>query len=106
MKAFTKHDSTAKYVEESYRILENGKGDTDVYIRIDTRNFIIKLFNLSCFKHTDVRVQFFYIKCLIELKNCDDYAKAKDIISNLIILCLNKQDGMCTSGNPSRCEIA
>lgn len=105
VKAFTKHDSTAKYVEESYKRLDDGKdSDNTCYIRIDTSHFIKILFNLSCFKHTDVRVKVFYLKCLIELKNCDYYDKAKGIISDLIVLCLNQRDGMNKGGNPSRCE--
>lgn len=102
VKAFTKYDSTAEYVQASYTRLEHGESCIDqCYIRIDTSNFIKILFNLSCFTHSDSRVNFFYIKCLIELKNCDDYFKAKGIISDLIIICLN---GMNNRGIPSRCE--
>ncbi|CAG9792744.1 unnamed protein product [Diatraea saccharalis] len=105
VKAFTKYDSTADYVQASYTRLEHGESCNDkCYIRIDTSHFIKILFNLSCFTHSDNRVNFFYIKCLIELKNCDDYVKAKDIISDLIIICLNQRDGMNSHGIPSRCE--
>lgn len=73
IKAFTKHDSTAMYVEDSYKKLDDDRELSDTcYVRIDTSHFIKILFNLSCFKHTDIRVKMFYVKCFIELKNCDD----------------------------------
>lgn len=69
VKAFTKHNSTKDYVEESYRKLEQGQRSDDCYIRIDSSHFIKILFNQSCFKHVDSRVKFFYLKCLLQLKN-------------------------------------
>ncbi|CAF4950965.1 unnamed protein product [Pieris macdunnoughi] len=104
VKAFTKYESIAEYVEDSYRRLEDGEVSDTCYIRIDTSHFIKILFNLSCFKHTDTRVKFFYVKCLIELKNCDDYDKAKYIISDLITVCLNQHDGIINGKNATRCE--
>lgn len=106
VKAFTNCSSTAKYIEDSYRRLEQSEKRDTCYIRIDTSHFVKILFNLSCFKHTDTRVNFFYIKCLLELKDCSNYVKAKDILSDMIILSLNERDGVTNNGHPTRCESA
>jgi hypothetical protein len=69
-------------------------------------HFIKILFNLSCFKHVDQRVKFFYFKCLQEIKLCEDYDTLKVILIDLITMCLNKYDGQNSEGTLTRCEQA
>lgn len=106
VKAFTKYNSTKEYVTESYRKLEENEKSDDCYIRIDTSHFVKIIFNLNCFKHVDNRVKFFYIKCLLALKECVNFEKAKEILTDIITVCLNEHDGFNKSNTPSRCDLA
>ncbi|CAG9790273.1 unnamed protein product [Diatraea saccharalis] len=107
VKAFTKFNSTTEYVNDSFMKLEKQEpAPKKCFIRIDTSHFIKILFNLPCFKHIDQRVKFFYIKCLLEIKECDDYNTLKLILTDIITLALNKYDGVDIDGNKTRCEEA
>lgn len=102
VQAFSANKSTKDYITSSFNKLNiNEKTPEETYIRIDTSHFVKILYNLTCFKNVDSRVKSFYSKCLLCIKSLNNYDRVKEIISDLITVCLNK------FVNPeARCESA
>lgn len=91
VKAFTNTKTTREYLDKSFQLLsENGSTSDQCYIRLDTNHFIKILYNLPCFKNVDPRVKYFYISCLREIKNSKEYEVIKNIVKDIVTLCLAK----------------
>lgn len=102
VKAFTPYESTKDYLTSSFNKLNSdAKTPKEPYIRLDTSHFVKIVYNLSCFQNVDSRVKAFYCKCILFIKSLDSYDRLKDVIADVITVCLHK---FINTG--SRCETA
>ena len=69
----------------------NNSKRPEAFIRLDTSHFIKSLHNLACFKSDiDARIKYFYIRCLVFLKHCENYVTVKETIHDIINVCLGQ----------------
>lgn len=80
IQAFALYCSTKTYLTHLFRVLEgSSSAKPKAFIRLDTSHFIKTLVNLTCFKtNVNTNVKYFYICCVIFLKNCENYLLAKE----------------------------
>lgn len=108
--AFTEFSSTKEYIKNMFSILE---GQTSIleeqkpstFIRLDTSHFVKTLHNLKCFNDVEPGIKYFYIRCILFLKECENFETAKEIIGDMIQICLSHYDD---ESNPesSNCQVA
>lgn len=94
IQAFTLFCTTKSYLTRLFSVLEGSNSDKPkAFIRLDTSHFIKTLHNLACFKtNIDSNVKYFYIRCIIFLKQCENYELPKEVIQNVVNLCLSQYD--------------
>lgn len=101
VKAFALFDSTKTYITQLFSTFEGTNSKRPkAFIRLDTSHFIKSLHNLECFKsNIDVRIKYFYIRCLVFLKHCENYITVKATIHDILNVCLgqytNDMDNDC-----------
>lgn len=90
IKAFTEHKCTNDYLVKSFRKLDADEtSPVALYVRIDTSHFVKTIYNLNCFRNVDQRTKAFYCKCILYLKNLNDYGTAKQTVLDIITVALN-----------------
>lgn len=90
IQAFALYCTTKNYVTRLFSILEGRYFEKPkAFIRLDTSHFIKTLYNLTCFKaNIDSHIKYFYIRCILFLKQCENYHLAKATIQDIIYVCL------------------
>jgi hypothetical protein len=102
--AFTECSSTKDYITNMFAILEGQSTEIPPsFIRLDTSHFVKTVHNLKCFNDVDSHIKYFYIRCILYLKECVDFQIAKEVVFDVIqvSLCQYNDD---TAG--SVCETA
>ncbi|KAH9634044.1 hypothetical protein HF086_001246 [Spodoptera exigua] len=105
--AFTVFSSTKEYIKNLFSILEGETSDVpSTFIRLDSSHFIKTLHNLKCFNDVDPRIKYFYIRCIMFLKKCEDFEIAKEVILDMIRVCLCQYDDDLTTSTSSDCQTS
>lgn len=96
IQTFTLIYSTKEYIRKMFSVLE--RQDSDVpnsYMRLDTSHFVKTLHNLTCFqKDVNDKIKYFYIKCILVIKNAENFQVVKHVIKDIIEVCLGQENTM------------
>lgn len=93
VRTFSDFTCVKDYLLRCFSILNGNKEELPkTFIRLDTSHFIKTLYNLNCFENVDTKIKMYYIHCIRYIKECQDFALVKEIITKMIKLCLHQND--------------
>jgi hypothetical protein len=102
IQAFAISLTTKRYIQHLFSVFEGTSSEKPkAFIRLDTSHFI-KSLHRNFDIHDDKRLKYFYIRCILFLKECEDYQLVKDTIIDIIKVCLGQCDDENSTDNESQ----
>jgi hypothetical protein len=99
VQAFGLYSCTKAYIQHLFSLFERKLSYDDkpkAFIRLDTSHFVKNLYR-SFDNKVDLGLKYFYIKCVLFLKKCENYQLLKNTIIDIISVALTQYDGeFCT----------
>lgn len=96
VQAFALYSCTKLYIQHLFSVFEGNFSYNDTkpkaFIRLDTSHFVKNL-HRSFDSKVDLRLKYFYIKCVLFLKKCENYQLLKNTIIDIISVALTQYDG-------------
>lgn len=102
VQAFAFSLTTKRYIQHLFSVVEGKSSEKPkAFIRLDTSHFIKNL-HRNFDVNVDKRLKYFYIGCIIFLKECENFQLVTNTITDIIKVCLGQCDDENSRDNESQ----
>lgn len=90
------------YLQKCYDVIVQGSSVVPTaYIRLDVTHFIAMVSRWKCFDKKIIAARRFYIRCISQAYQMQDFDKLKDFIESMLAVALSESIGNTSDGAPS-----